>query len=156
MVDIAGAHGCRYVLENVAGSWADTGTHAVSIINRVGRGDELGLCWDPANSSMAGSALSTMEEYAQLKSLVASVHCKNCNGKDGKWTLMEGGVVDWPAQLSGLSQIGYDGYLVIETHLQIRNGGDFVVVDEGNSDLEQNTSDNLKYLRQSLRAAAKL
>ena len=125
MVEVADAHGCRFALENVAGSWGDRGSEAAEIIRRVGSA-KLGLCWDPGNSAMAGSA-DPVAEYARLKHLVTSVHCKNCDGPSGDWALMNAGVVDWPAQLHALAQDGYEGFLVIETHLHIRTGWDYEV-----------------------------
>ena len=61
---------------------------------------------------MAGSR-APLDEYAQLKNIVSHVHCKNF--ADGGWSLMESGVVDWPAQVRALEDDGYDGFLVIET-----------------------------------------
>ena len=111
MADITAAHGCRLVLENEAVCWGATGLEAAHICRAVGT-DRLGLLWDPGNSCMAGSR-APLDEYAQLKDIVSHVHCKNF--ADGGWSLMESGVVDWPAQVRALEDDGYDGFLVIET-----------------------------------------
>ena len=155
MADITAAHGCRLALENEAGCWGATGLEAAHICRAVGA-DRLSLLWDPGNSCMAGSR-APLEEYAELKDLVSHVHCKNFV-EPGDWSLMETGVVDWPAQVRALEQDGYDGFLVIETHLHIRPDA-FAVADvavDRNLGLEQNSEANLRFLNDKCLRGARL
>lgn len=116
MAAITAQHGCRLSLENEAGCWGATGLEAAAIIRQVGS-EHLQLCWDPGNSARAGSAHPHPDEYEQLKDLVAHVHAKNVDPRDNSWQLVEQGVVDWRGQLTALQGAGYEGFIVIETHL---------------------------------------
>ena len=104
-------HGCRLVLENEAGCWGATGLEAASIIRQVGSRN-IGLCWDPGNSCLAGSARPYPDEYFQIKDLVSHVHMKNIEPLTDSWCLMDKGMVDWRGQLAALSADGYTGFLV--------------------------------------------
>ena len=42
---------------------------------------------------------------------------ENFDAEAASWALVEEGVVDWPAQLRALEQDGYEGFIVVETHL---------------------------------------
>ncbi|NKB69719.1 MAG: TIM barrel protein [Candidatus Latescibacteria bacterium] len=137
------AHGCRLVLENEAVCWGATGTEAASLIRQLGA-DHLGLCWDPGNSARAGATCPYPDEYDSLKDLVQHVHLKNFDPATGNWSLAEQGTVNWPGQLTALQADGYDGFVVVETHLkdgQERDGLDA---------LEANSQRNLTFLRTCL------
>ena len=140
-------HGCRLVLENEAGCWGATGLEAASIIRQVGSRN-IGLCWDPGNSCLAGSARPYPDEYFQIKDLVSHVHMKNIEPLTDSWCLMDKGMVDWRGQLAALSADGYTGFLVVETHLHARQDGS--IVDKKLSDLENNTLHNLTFVRSCL------
>ncbi|MBT4504073.1 MAG: sugar phosphate isomerase/epimerase, partial [Gemmatimonadetes bacterium] len=115
------------------------------IIRQIGS-DQFTLLWDPGNSARAGSTCPYPDEYEQLKDLVTHVHLKNFDPTTGQWSLMEKGVVDWPAQFAALKRDQYDGFVVIETHLRI-SPDEFAVVDDDLDALEANSRRNLDYLR---------
>lgn len=148
MATITNKHGCKLMLENEASCWGATGIEAANIIRQVGP-EHVSLCWDPGNSSRAGSTSPYPDEYNNIKDLVSHVHMKNFDPVTGSWCLMEKGVVDWPAQLVALRNDGYDGFLVIETHLHI-SPDEFRIVDQKLSDLENNTLRNLRFVRSCL------
>ncbi len=140
MSEITRGQGCKLALENEAGCWGNTGIEAASIIRQVGP-ERISLCWDPGNSARAGTDFPYPDEYLKIRELVSHVHMKNVDPTDRAWSLIESGVVDWPGQLSALSDDGFTGFLVVETHLH------------GASDLpglEQNTLHNLAFVRSCL------
>lgn len=145
MAEITAQNGCRLILENEAVCWGATGLEATEIIRQIDS-DHFTLLWDPGNSARAGSTRPYPDEYEQLKELVTHVHLKNFDPATGQWSLMEKGVVDWPAQLAALRRDQYDGFVVIETHLRI-SPDEFAVVDDDLDALEANSRRNLDYLR---------
>ncbi len=150
MADIAVDEGCRLVLENEASSWAGTGREAAWIIQEVGP-EKLGLCWDPGNSARAGTGSPFPDDYEEVKQFVIHVHVKNYNPDTGGWSLAKTGAVDWSGQLAALRTDGYAGHIVIETHTDI-SPHKFEPLDNGLSDLERNTRQNLEYVRDRLKA----
>jgi sugar phosphate isomerase/epimerase len=147
MAAVAESHGCRLLLENEAVCWGDTGVEAAGIVCAV-NAPNFSLLWDPGNSARAGSVSPYPDEYAQLKELVSHVHLKNFHAGRGQWSLMHDGVVDWPGQFAALVADGYDGFVVIETHLKQRP--DDLAPTDGLDDLENNSLHNLNYLRTHL------
>lgn len=148
MARIAGQQGCRLALENEAVCWGGTGLEAAQLIRRIGA-TELSLCWDPGNAARAGSPCPFPDEYREIKDLVAHVHLKNFDPEHKRWSLMEQGMVDWPGQLRALEADGYQGFLVIETHLNI-SPDEFALADPDLSALEGNTWRNLEFTRACL------
>ena len=140
--------GCSITLENVAGCWGSTGREAAKMIRQVGT-DRLSLCWDPGNSARAGASDPFPEEYAEIKDLVTHVHAKSYFPETGAWGLVGDGMVDWEGQMAALEADGFDGYVVVETHLKERPEGG-VAVPDGYSDLEANTYHNFMYLKRYL------
>ena len=143
--------GCRLALENEAECWGATGVEAASMIRQIDA-EHISLCWDPGNAVRAGSACPYPDEYADIRELVSHVHMKSFNPSTGSWCLMSEGVVDWPGQLGALSDDGYDGFLVIETHLHV-SPDEFRIVDGALSGLESNTLRNLQFVRSCLEQA---
>ena len=144
MAIITRRHGCRLALENEAGCWGSTGIEAASIIRQVGS-EHIRLCWDPGNSSRAGSPCPYPDEYEEIKDLVSHVHMKNFDPRTASWALMNVGAVDWPGQLKALSDDEYEGFLVIETHMRV--SPDRSRLGDGQlSDLESNTLRNLRFV----------
>ena len=145
MAETAASHGCRLVLENEAVCWGDTGFEAAGMIHDVDA-DNLFLLWDPGNSARAGSHQPYPDEYEQFKELVAHVHLKNYDPVSGGWSLLDHGVVDWPGQLRALARDGFEGFVVIETHLrELPEGTDPAAPDL--SPQESNTWRNLEFVR---------
>jgi sugar phosphate isomerase/epimerase len=145
MAEITAQNDCRLVLENEAVCWGATGLEATEIIRQIDS-DHFTLLWDPGNSARAGSTCPYPDEYEQLKDLVTHVHLKNFDPATGQWSLMEKGIVDWPAQFAALKRDQYDGFVVIETHLRI-SPDEFAVIDDNLDALEANSRRNLEYLR---------
>ena len=141
-------HGCRLALENESTCWGATGVEAADIIRQIGSGG-ISLCWDPSNSSMAGSVKPYPDEYEDLKDLVSHVHMKNVDPIRRSWCLINEGAIDWPGQLDALSDDGYDGFLVIETHLHV-SPDEFLFVDGQLSRQESDTLRNLRFVRSCL------
>ena len=148
MSSVAERNGCRLVLENEAGCWGGTGIEAAEIIRKVAS-ENFTLCWDPGNSCMAGAECPYPGEYNQFKDLVSHVHMKNFDRKSNSWSLLDNGMVDWAGQIEALSADGYEGFLVIETHLHI-SPDEFRVIDKDWSGLENNTEHNLRFVRECL------
>jgi sugar phosphate isomerase/epimerase len=148
MASIAEAHHCRLVLENEAVCWGATGLEAARIIRQADSGN-LSLLWDPGNSARAGSSCPYPDEYEQFKDLVTHLHLKNFDPRTGRWSLIERGVVDWPGQWRALRQDGYQGFLVIETHLRI-SPDEFQVIDHDLEALEASSRRNLEFVRACL------
>ncbi len=145
MADVTAREGCRLALENEPVCWGATGAEAALLVRQVGVG-RISLCWDPGNSARAGTASPYPGEYETLKDLVTHVHVKNYDPDSGAWALAEAGTVDWPGQLDALSADGYNGFVVVETHLDISPDA-FEVADRGFTGLAANTLKNLAYVR---------
>ncbi|MFC1735028.1 sugar phosphate isomerase/epimerase family protein [Candidatus Hydrogenedentota bacterium] len=148
MADITQQNGCRLALENENVCWGNTGTEAAGIIRAVGS-DKLTLCWDPGNSGQAGSDCPYPDEYESFKDLISHCHMKDLDPETRSWRLLGEGMIDWRGQLNALAKDGYDGFLVIETHLHIRPD-EFRSIDDGLSDHEGNTFHNLEFVRRCL------
>ena len=148
MADLIRREGCRPVLENEAACWGATGLEAAEIVRQVGV-ERIELCWDPGNAARAGSKRPFPDEYETLKDLVAHVHVKNYDPAAGRWALAEQGIVDWPGQFRALRADGYDGFVVIETHLALSPDA-FEVTDPNFSELDSNSYRNLAFVRECL------
>ncbi len=143
MADAVNSAGCRMLLENEAGCWGGTGLEAVDIIRQVGF-ERLGLCWDPGNSTRAGGDPSV--EFEQIRSFIEHVHLKNYEPAQGRWSVLDRGVVDWPGIMALLRDIDYQGFLILETHTDI-SLHEFAPLEGQLDGKEGNTLHNLKYLR---------
>jgi L-ribulose-5-phosphate 3-epimerase len=81
----------------------------------------LRLIWDPGNAAMLDPASWTgVGGLETIVDRVAHVHLKDVSPA-AEWTRIGDGIVDFRAQLSCLSDAGYDGYLSFETHY-VRDG----------------------------------
>lgn len=152
MARIAGQQGCHLALENEAVCWGGTGLEAARLIRQSGAA-KLSLCWDPGNAARAGSPCPFPDEYREIADLVAHVHLKNFDPDHQRWSLMGQGAVDWPGQLRALEADGYQGFLTIETHLNI-SPDEFALADPDLSALEDNSRRNLEFTRACLSHAA--
>ena len=146
MAEVATAAGCRLLLENEAGCWGGTGREAADIIRQVGS-DRLGLCWDPGNAARAGG--DPLAEFDQVRSITEHVHLKNYDPAEGTWSVLDHGVVDWPAIIASLRDSDYEGFLILETHTDI-SLHEFALLEGQLDGKEGNTLHNLKYLRELL------
>lgn len=122
--DRAAGNGFALLLENLPGTWADTGEATAALVEAVGS-EALGVTWDPANVVYGQLAEDPVQTgYPAVGPHVANVHVKDAQVVDGraKWVQMGEGVVDWSDQLGQLQRSGYAGFLTIEPHLQYEPG----------------------------------
>ena len=112
--------GLLLLLENEPGSFADTGQRTASFINRVGH-PNLFANWDPCNTGIFNP-----EELAK-SAQVLSKRIKHVHVKDGKpipnsmyamYGPIRTGEIGWKEHLIELRNMGYDGYLGVETHYE--------------------------------------
>ena len=116
----ASAAGFELLLENGAGSWADTAEATTEVLEAVAS-PALGLTWDPANAAWADPKVDPVERgYPRLARHVRNVHVKDVAfGAAGPgWAQLGDGQIDWPGQLRRLVDDGYAGPLTLEPHLQ--------------------------------------
>jgi sugar phosphate isomerase/epimerase len=115
----AQAEGLLLVLENLAGSWADTAAHALDVLERVGH-PAFRLNWDPGNAFAAGDSVPYPDGYRLLKDWVRHVHIKDAQADESDlgfhWEPILSGQIDWRGQIAALNADGYEGALLIETH----------------------------------------
>jgi len=111
--------GITILLENGAGSWADSGSATAALLKAVNH-PNLKVTWDPANVVYGGCDEEPVSEgYPLVAGYVGNVHVKDTVYKDGGiWMQFGEGVIDWKAQLAALQTNGYEGCLTIEPHLQ--------------------------------------
>lgn len=113
----AKAQGIRLAIETEAGYWADTGAHTAQIIRTI---NHQALCvnWDPANSFFAGD-IPFPNGYQEVRDYVGHIHYKDAiRDSHGKAQYVANGQIDWAGQIAELINIGYDGFISIETHLR--------------------------------------
>lgn len=83
--------------------------------------EHLGVVWDPGNEAHFLGSKPDPDSIAELGSAIFHVHVKDAD--PDKWVRIGHGVVDWAGQLTALQAIGYDGYLSMETHYELPDGG---------------------------------
>lgn len=118
--EAAGRAGVVLLLENLAGTWADSTRSTLAILKAVNSGN-LRLTWDPANVVYAQVGEDpVVGGYQQLCGYVENVHVKDVALTGGKphWVMLGDGVVNWAGQLNMLKQDSYSGPLTLEPHLQ--------------------------------------
>ncbi len=116
--------GLRLVVENLVGSYFDTGANAAKLLKNV-KEEALGLTWDPNNAGMAGE-VSYPEGYAKLDpARIFHVHLRDWKkGPDGKvdWTFVGEGTFDNVGQIRALVKHGYKENFTLETHAKHPDG----------------------------------
>ncbi len=124
--------GFTLLMENGAGSWADTGAASRAIVEAVGS-EALRLTWDPANVVHGGFAEDPVREgYPLVGPYVGNVHVKDaiCQGGKGQWVMLGDGRLDWAGQIAALRADGYEGFLTVEPHLQYESPAGLVAKTE--------------------------
>ena len=110
-------NGCRFFLENEHVCRADTGLRTAAIVERVGH-PNLFVNWDPANASHFDET-AFPNGYEAVRKYVAHVHVKDFNRDNDRITVVPGeGGTNWTGQIRALAADGYDGWLVVETHMR--------------------------------------
>ncbi|MDQ7820528.1 MAG: sugar phosphate isomerase/epimerase family protein [Armatimonadota bacterium] len=109
--------GVTLLLENEHICWADTGARTAALVRQIGS-PALQVNWDPGNAFAAGEC-PYPDGYAAVRGLVGHVHVKDARRHvSGHIEWATHGEIDWRGQVSALLADGYDGYLVIETHVR--------------------------------------
>jgi len=125
-VEAAAPRGVKIGLENEHACNLSTGEEVKPVFDVIER-PELGLVWDPANSSVSGFQ-GFPDDYrkAPIKRII-HVHAKDGFFEDGMdWGVIGEGSVGWAGQLSALVEDGYDGIVSVETHWGGPNGDKFL------------------------------
>jgi len=118
--EICAAAAVPLLIENEPGFLASTGAEVKALLDAVGH-DNLYVNWDPANAGdLAAGALE--DGLRAVFPRVRHVHVKNGVSSPGerfpKYGPLATGDIDWPAHLTLLDDLGYQGYLGIETHFE--------------------------------------
>jgi sugar phosphate isomerase/epimerase len=131
MAELAESEDVLLCVETGYQTWADTGTAAAALLERVGS-LRLKVLWDPSNS-MAGRARwglapdaperndptgCLLQELEAISGLLSEVHVRDITlGKEGyQWAPLGAGVIDWKRILVALIEKGFCGQLTIEHH----------------------------------------
>lgn len=124
--DRAGQRGFSVQLENIPGSWADTGENCLSLLKGVGR-DNFGYVWDTGNLYEAEEK-HFRESYELLKPYIQNVHLKDGQFIDGvmTWQHFGTGVTDIAGQVAALKADGYEGKLTMEAKCEPHMDEDFI------------------------------
>ena len=118
--ECAEANGMRLLIEPEPICWADSGTATARLIERVGS-PALGVNYDPANTAWA-LRREPLDEFAALAPLIANVHVKDqLDAPRGSgrptWVVPGEGMMDYRRHFAALKQIGYDGPISLEPHI---------------------------------------
>jgi sugar phosphate isomerase/epimerase len=114
--------GITVCLENEHICWADGGRETARLIREIGS-PALKINWDPGNAFSAGET-PFPDGYEAVRGLVGHVHVKDARRvgpHTTEWAI--DGEIDWAGQLHALRTDGYDGDLVIETHVRPKVAG---------------------------------
>lgn len=105
------------LLENEPICWADTGLHALEVLERAAH-PNLRLNWDPCNCVWAGGS-PFPSEYERIRGFIAHLHIKDTSfGPHGEFVgvAIGEGDVGWKTILRALRKDGYEGPYTVETH----------------------------------------
>jgi sugar phosphate isomerase/epimerase len=114
---MAADHGVRLAIENEPAYTAVTAGGLARLIDAVGM-DNIGGNWDPGNAYPWDQEIVRGPEI--LGDRIFNVHVKDCWVRDNErgFDSVGNGDIDWKAQVDGLTKLGYDGAIVVETHCQ--------------------------------------
>lgn len=120
----AAEKGVTLVLENVRSCWANTGTNAARIVERVNT-PSLKALWDPGNAYVSGETFPS--GWEAVRDHVVHVHVKDASVVDPKagltrWECIGKGEANLVAELRSLSKLPYRGAVHIETHWKPDDG----------------------------------
>lgn len=115
-----GAAGLSLGIENEHACNLATGAETRWVLDRV-LSSALGVIWDPGNEAVMGSE-PFPGGYEQVRDRVLHVHLKDAD-REGNWTRMGTGIIDYPGQFRALAEDGYAGLLSLETHYDVPDGG---------------------------------
>jgi hexulose-6-phosphate isomerase len=104
----AAACGVVFDLENVGQAFGNTPAQIMAMVQAIDS-PAIKVYYDPGNAVASG--LDPQEGIETLGSYIGQVHVKEIGGK-----LLGEGRVPWPQLIPVLKQVGYEGWLVLETH----------------------------------------
>ena len=117
--DLCRPLGVTLLVENGTFTTVAEGRSLSRLLESIDRADVRAL-WDPANVRNGGWPESSASGLQALGRRIAHVHVKNPHKDPACDRLSYGpltkGLVDWPEQIRLLGDIGYKGYLSLETH----------------------------------------
>ena len=120
----AQARGFRLAIENLAGSYVQTGADAGRLMKAV-HAPNLGMNWDPNNAAAAGEK-AFPDGYRHLDpARIFCVHLRDYEHEpDGKveWSAVGAGEFDHIGQFHALMKDGYKGTYTLETHWRAPQG----------------------------------
>lgn len=105
-------------LEVEGGTFAPTGQATAALLRRIAH-SHLRVNWDPGNAVRAGEQVWP-DGFESVKEFIQHVHVKDAAYEEAeggmRFTYPGKGACAWPSQLRGLRDLGYSGYLMVETH----------------------------------------
>jgi L-ribulose-5-phosphate 3-epimerase len=114
------AAGLTLGIENEHACNLATGAETRWVLDRI-PSSALGVIWDPGNEAVMDSE-PFPGGYEQVRDRMVHVHLKDAD-RDGNWTKMGTGIIDYPGQFRALAEDGYAGLLSLETHYEAPDGG---------------------------------
>ena len=115
---LAEKEGFTLVLENEKGIVTDTPERCLKVLQAV-NSPALRFAWDPANFIQVGVAQPVEQGWSGLSAYIGYVHIKDARLNDGKVTPAGEGDGQVEELLTKLKEMGYQGTLSLEPHLQI-------------------------------------
>lgn len=103
----AEACGVVFDLENVGRAFGNTPQQILAMVEAIGS-PAVAVYYDPGNAVNTG--LDPQQGIETLAGAIGQVHVKEIGGK-----LLGQGRVPWPQLIATLKQVGYEGWLVLET-----------------------------------------
>lgn len=100
--------GVVFCLENVGKPFGNRPEDIVQIVDAIAS-PAVKVYYDPGNAVLNG--LDPLQGIELLGARIAQAHVKEVGGQ-----LLGEGRVPWPQIIAALKQVGYDGWLVLETH----------------------------------------
>ncbi len=127
VADTAAARGFEVLLENLPGTWADTGENCLRLLEGVGRAN-FGYIWDVGNLYEAEDGRDFRTSYELLRPHIRDVHLKDGDIVHGRmeWMRFGTGGTDIAGQIEVLRRDGYAGALTVETKCEPHHDDDFV------------------------------
>lgn len=124
--DVVAARGFALLLENLPGTWADTGENCLRLLEGVGRAN-FGYVWDTGNLYEAEER-HFRTSYELLRPHIRDVHLKDGSIVDGRmvWQRFGTGETDIAGQIETLRRDGYTGSLTVEAKCEPHEDDDFI------------------------------
>lgn len=111
----------RVGVENEASCIVATGAETREFLSHLPNDPQLGVVWDPCNVLYVdGTNDPVIDDFPLIKDRVMHVHLKDAlrDGEKAAQTCIElgSGGVNLPAQITALRELGYAGWITLETH----------------------------------------